>query len=291
MRPTTIEAPAVQPPRYGLLASARTTEETSAAMGAGITWVPRMCGVSGRDAIDCFGSTASRALDVERPPDANESIPFAVWTAIECSAPWSQGLDFLGEVREQLAATESYEVANELWTGDLASTDAENDTFYLASTASDTLTNGGVAPIAALACLEQGLAQCAKGRRGMIHLTPQLLVQLMALRAVTQAGGLYLSPLGNIVVPDAGYDGSGPDGSAAGATQWAYATGMVSVRLGVVQTYPESLLTDEGLTIAMDIGDNTERAWAQRTALYQVDDCCHLAAEVDLPVCLVGGAS
>jgi hypothetical protein len=194
-----------------------------------------------------------------------------------------------------LEATQSFQVADELWTGALrdaadAGEDLE-DNPALTDSSSDTVTGGPEDVVDALACLEQGLAQCSQGRRGMIHATPQVLVQWIAASAVRLEGGQYLSPMGNLVVADAGYPGDGPGGSAAGASQWAYATGIISVRLSTPQVIPGNLDSAQVMAQALNREDNTLDVYAQRLALLQWDECCHLAAEIDLPVCLVGGAS
>lgn len=125
----------------------------------------------------------------------------------------------------------------------------------------------------------------------MIHCTPQTLVRWVAASAVRLEGGQYLSPLGNIVVADAGYDGSGPGGVAAGASQWAYATGLISIRLSTPQVIPGDVETAQSIAQALNREDNTLDVYAQRLALVQWDECCHIAAELDLAVCAIGGAS
>lgn len=284
MQPVAVEGIAPQPPTYGLIAALSTNVRDDPSLMVGIRWSPEQCGESGRDTIDCLGSTAGRT-----PPDnpgIESSDPFVVWAAYECSPFGWESIDYVGRAQRQLAATQSFQIADELWGGGSIVNGG-----HLTDITSDRVTSTAATPVAALACLEQGLAQCGQGQRGLIHVTPQVLVHLVAAFAVQRIGGQFVSPLGNIVVADAGYDGSGPGGVPAGSSQYAYATDLIGVRLGTVQTVPANLDQPGVAEAFATTFDNTLTVWAQRPALYQWDRCCHLAAEIDLPVCAIGGAS
>lgn len=290
---TAVEATPAQPPRYGLLVAAQTTIGDAGRWQFGVSWEPEQCGTSGREAVDCLGNTAELTANVS--PGATSADPFMVYASDRCSPFGFQARDWVARATRQLEATQSFEVADELWSGalrDAAGVDDQiADNPALTDSTSDTVTSGPADPVDALACLEQGLAECSRGRRGMIHATPQALVQWVAARVVTLEGGQYLSPLGNIVVADAGYDGSGPGGSVAGASQWAYATGLISIRLSTPQIIPGDLESAQSLAQALNRDDNTLDVYAQRLALIQWDECCHIAAELDLATCAIGGAS
>lgn len=270
-----IPAQPAQPPRYGLLAAAPvvTDEEMRWAL-AGWNMVPEQCGVGGRVAIDCEGETV--ALVPDASPGTVEGGGFLVWAGDRCSTFGALGRDRAGLARRQLVATESYQIAEELWKGTFVNR-------ALTDSASDELTTAAVSPLDAIARLEHGLARCGKGRRGMIHVTPQLLVHVAGAQAGAQTGNLWLTPTGNIIVADAGYDGSGPGNVAAGATQWAYATSMVEVRLGPIEVLDE-------MAVVLDRTVNTAVVIAHRAATVSWDECCHLAAEVSVPVPAIGGA-
>lgn len=284
-----IPATPAQPPRYGLLAAAPVTPMAGVRWQAGVTWNPEQCGVSGRFAVDCDGGTDE--LVAERSGRIVNADPFGIFAADECSPFGFQSRDWNGRATRQLEATQSYQIANELWTGTLSTAEGL-DNQALTDSTSDTLTNAPALPVEAFACLEQGLAECSKGRRGMLHVTPQALVHLVTNYTVVREGGQFVSPLGNIVVADAGYDGSGPGGVPAGASQWMYATGIVSIVLEPAATLiPGSLDDAQNFARALNRADNTLTVRAEKLAMYLWDQCCHLAAEVDLAVCLVGGAS
>lgn len=282
-----IPAPVATPPRYGLIAVAPTQDTPDGRWTAGFAFTPEQCGQGGRAAINCGGSTD--VLDPDGNPTPVEGDAFVVWAGDACSTFGLDARDYQGRARRQLAAIESYELANELWTGSLrddtnAATPDTMTNVALVDTSSDTVTNGAVSPLDALGCLEQGLGSTIRGQRGMIHVTPQMLVQLVGSGAVQWQGGVWVTPMQNLVVADAGYDGSGPN-SPAGATTWAYATSMIYVRLGPVEVIPGEQAE------AVDRALNDIRYLAERPVAYVWDHCAHLAAEVDLPTCFPGGWS
>jgi hypothetical protein len=68
---------------------------------------------------------------------------------------------------------------------------------------------------------------------------------------------------------------------------WAYATSLVEVRLGPVQDFPS---TESDLRQVVDPSTNDYLFVAQQLAAVTFDPCCHAAAELDLPLCGIGGA-
>lgn len=279
----------VEPPRYGLLVAAQVTPLNGVRWQRGVAWEPEACASSGRVSIENCGSTAE--LTAERHADFLNADPFLVWSADECSIFGSRARDWSGRVTRQLEATQSFQIAEELWGGELSAADGLDNRALIDST-SDTVTDAPASVLDAFACLEHGLARCSNGRRGMIHVTPQVLVHLVTNSTVTREGTQYLSPLGNIVVADAGYDGSGPGGSPATTSQWAYATGLVQVTLEAqAELVPGTLEDAQSIWRGLDRSVNTLGIRAQKLAMFQWDECCHLAAEINLAPCLIGGAS
>ena len=151
------------------------------------------------------------------------------------------------------------------------------------------LTNGAAALVDGLACVEAGIAAYGEGSQGMVHMTAQALTHYVTNGTVVKDGTTYVTPNGNLVVPDAGYDGSGPDVNGApnpaSTSQWIYGTSMVSLRMGVVEILPGEFAE------AVDRSDNTVTFWAQQIVAAEWDHCVHVAAEINLPPCLTGGWS
>lgn len=286
-----IAAPPAQPPRFGLLASAAVDGSTGR-WQQGFAFQPEACGAGGRLAVVCEGNT--EAMDLPDRPGTVEGMPFLVYATDECSTFGFNARDWQGRARRQLAAIESYEVAAELWTGSLGLQDSNGDPIRsLADTSADTLTTAGTPadPVDALALVEQGIAACSRGRRGMVHMTPQLLTQLVRDNVLRLDGTTWITPNGHIVVPDAGYPGTGPNGEAASSTQWLYGTSMISVLLSAVELIPGTLDDARSMAQALDRAVNSAVVFAERLAAWVWDECCHVAAQVDLPMPLVGGAS
>lgn len=279
-----VVAPLAAPPRVGLLPSIAAVQEQER-WEAGFSFAPEGCGSSGVG--NPCGSAPKEIAANEAVVDAE---PYYVWAGDKC-APFELGRDWQGRARRQLLASESYQVASELWRGDLAQTevDAGGEPWpnrYLASEAADVVA-GEAEPtgiVDAVSCLEYALGRCAKGQRGMLHVTRQAAIRMASENLLRREGNLLLTTMDTIVVADAGYDGSGPYGAATADEQWLYATGMVLVRLGEVATVPEG-----GIAQAVDRSTNLVEYRAERLAA-ATWGCCHLAARIDIGLCAIGGA-
>ncbi len=280
-----IVAPLAEPPRAGsgalLPTLGRLVTEVQNDREVAFTTNPESCGASGVLAVDPCVVSASKTVP------SNESTltawSFEVWAGDKCS-PWELGRDWQGRARRQLAATLSYQVAHELWTGTIALAEGAPN-IPLASIESDVLTAGPTSATDALAVLEYALGSAGKGQRGVLHATRHALTYWSQLGLLRREGGLILTMLDTLVVADAGYDGSGPDGQPAiDGSQWAYATLLPIVRLG-----PEVLVPDGDLSEALDRATNTVEYRAERRAAVGFVGCVHLAAELDLGWADIGG--
>lgn len=267
-----VEAPQAKPPRYGVVAAYPSINDQSKWQN-GITLTPEACAPGASGGVSCAADLPDMHTGGGTNPDTVEAESFVVWAADQCSALASTGRDFEGRARRALAASESFELAAEIWDG----TTGASGRRFTDGTA-DTVTAAAVAADVALGLLEWSLGVCNRGRQGMIHVTPQVLVGMVKDSLLTNAGGLWLSPMGNIVVADAGYSGAAPNGAAASTSQYAYATSMIALRLGEVE-----LLGDQ-LVDTVDFRVNTRRVVAWRPAVFEWDECCLLAAEVNLAV-------
>lgn len=289
-----VQAPPARPPRYGLLVVAPPLEDPDTrSLVGGWAYQPEACGVSGITEAACAGNVPAMDPPIDQPATI-DGDPVWIWAGDECSTFGFNARDWEGRARRQLAATSSYRLAAELWDGAIA--DAEglaNRWLSGAGAWSDTVTAGPSAVATALANLEAGLAVNLAGQPGMIHVTPQVLAHLVAKARLVRDGALWVSPMGHAVVADAGYSGNGPDGVAAdSSSQWIYGTSMLQVRLGPVESIPENISEARNLAAAMDRQVNDVVVYAGRFAgIVWANHCGFVAAEVDIPTALTGGAS
>lgn len=224
-----IAPPMAMPPRVGLLPTiaaiqpdtgAGSAESGADRWGAGFAYNPENCGLVGT-ADPCNPG----AWEVPDNLDEVQGDPFEVWAGDKCS-PF-QPREYQARARRQLRAAASYQIARELWRGDLGAT-AGWANRPLADPASDVLTDGPTSIVDALACLEQAMGNCLHGGRGMIHVTRQQAIFMVSHQLVRREGQLLLTPLDTFVVADAGYDGTGPNGEApAEGSVWCYGTSIV----------------------------------------------------------------
>lgn len=250
----------------------------------GVAWEPEGCGTGGLyDASTC---PPDNQIEIPDGRGLIEAKPYVVWAGDKCS-PWDLARDWKGKALRQLLASQSYQIAQELWKGAQAQASGWDNRF-LASPDSDVLTDGPAPPLQALACLELGVARAGKGRRGMIHASADLVTTWQAGGALRREGGVILTVVDTVVVPDAGYDGSGPNGEpAVDGSVWAYGTDMVAVRLSPVRYVP----TDESISARnFDRSANTVLFRSERDAIATWDACVHVAVEVDLALCGIGGS-
>lgn len=275
-----IEAPPALPPRYGLLVAAKVVDDPG--ITNGVTFAPEICAGGETLAITNIGNTAALTASTKRA--FLDADPFVVSHSEKASAHAGTTYDYEGRARRALAASESKLIAAELWEGTIR-TAASLSNVALVDTTSDTLTTAAVSPTVALADVENGIAYYTNGSRGMVHMTPQLLSHLVAANVLVKEGSLWLTPMGNIVVADAGYTGNGPGAAADSSTQWIIGTSMLEVRLGTVD------VPGAWGRAWIDPSDNDVTVFAQRPALIVWDECAHVAAQVNIGIPAYAGAA
>lgn len=280
MAPQVVPAIPASPPRYSLLQAATTIEDAER-WQAGVEWAPESCAIGETVELACEGNAAIDFGVFGPARDwTPEALPFVVTAYDVCSTIGFQSRDYEGRARRMLESTQSFQVAREFWTGNVTGTDNR----YLDSSDAFAITGSPVAIVEAIGLAEQYLADVGGGRRGMIHLTNQAFVTAYSERVIEQQGALYVTPVGTIVVADAGY----PTGD--GETQSIFVTGMVGVRLSPIEVIPGTFAEAVNRAAAMvreAAGTGTKFAntlaiEAERLALVQWDSCVHGVVELDL---------
>jgi hypothetical protein len=219
------------------------------------------------------------AEQTEGPPSSGGEIHYHVPVAYrvldECSTMSGRFDD--DRVRRMAEAIASFVIARELWTGDLSKLDpydspagAAQVNGHLASAGANVLP-ATTDPWAAVATLEAATGEDTRGGRVFIHASPAV-VGLVADR-LERVGNELRTKTGAVVIGDAGYPGTGPDGTGDG---WMFATGPVAVRLGPVQTELAAAST-------VDRRTNSRHVWASRMFAATFDACAHNAIQVTGP--------
>lgn len=296
-----VASPPAEPPRSGLIASLSgryLVDDTGQQLGdtiapggpaenAEVRWEgavrynPEQVCYSGEVQDPC-GPDLSQ---IPANPGIVDAIPFLVWAGDRCSSFGWSARDFVGRATRALLASESKQIAKELWTGRQAQASGWPNP-YLASPEAQVLTATPVSPAQALDFLEQGLADNSTGMQGVIHCTRMMGSALSNLgNTVQTVNGLIVTYVGTLIIPDAGYDGSGPGGTpATNGSQWAYATLVPTVRRSPIEVIPGDLAS------AMIRGTNDIEWRANRLAVATFPPCALVAAQVNLAM-PVGGVS
>jgi hypothetical protein len=268
-----------------LLSSSIVVSENERWQG-GFSHEPESCGTPN---IGIYDPCESPTRTVDENSDGLQDVePFIVWAGESCTSIGSLHREWKPRAERKLIACESNQIESELWRGDLSIARGWGNK-RLASLDSDVLTDTATTPVRALSCLEQALAGCNCGGRGMIHAMPQIITLWSENGLVRREGNLLLTAMDTIVVPGSGYDGSGPPPSAdaaptpaADGSIWAYATGMVHIRLDTINVIPDSF------DAALNRSTNKITFIAERL-VSATWDCCHFAVELDVDLCGIGG--
>lgn len=325
--PAIVSAPQISPALHSLIATATKVDEPVVdRMGqeveewtAGFTFQPEACDQGGvwvpcvdvkdPDSLNPNGGSGSGSGEQLKStfdaPEIEEFTPYWVEGQFSCSTLGFQVADYAQRALSSLNNVTPKQVEHEFWTGDqMAQHPSANNQALVTevSTRAQILNSGSigalnaVSPTFGMALLQQGLANCATGSRGMVHATPYLVTLWAAGDLIIQDGTRLSTPTrGTHVVSGGGYPGTGPviagDEATPTSTQvWAFATGVVNYRLGRVRLYPNEQQIDADLAEAMRTAtpglahgwDNTITYRAERAAAAVWDPCCTLAVLIDL---------
>jgi hypothetical protein len=276
----TIAAPPLTPPRYSLLTCATVIDDAER-WQQGVQWAPESDHWGQAVELGCDGSAAVIGEGtILSNPDVDSAYPFVVSASDRCSTFGFKARDYEGRARRLLEADQSRQIAYEFWHQTIGAGNASvglNDiTMVITGTACSVVTAFGL--------MEGWAAERIKNRRAMIHCSPQVLSAAHAAYLLEQVGPLWVTPMGTVVVADAGYDGGATTHISPGATeQVAFVTPWVSVRLSPVEINPGT--GEEALRLATDRSTNTVTYTAQREALIQWDKVATTPAGIviDIP--------
>lgn len=188
----------------------------------------------------------------EKTPDTASAVaefePTGIHQAVECTT--------FSQDRAATLATEALDVTAEYQLGLELATAVETGNPSLADASSTTA--GDV--VTALAAIENSIAGALYGRLGYIHVSPGMLVELLAADLLTREGRTWRSPMGNTVVASPGYVTLGDN---------IHATAEVFASLSVPET-----------RVDVDRSINQSVAYAEQIGLAAFDPCFNIAVEV-----------
>lgn len=221
--------PATAPP-HSLVRAADTTRDNDPDWQKGLQYAPETPG--GYKAVASM-NCAPDAEDVDRLRGLVPYVDYAPWEVQfhdPCETTFGyREQDVTDRMRRLADATESYAIARELWTGELAlAAGLPNPSLMDGAT----VLGGGtpVSPKRGLGLLEKAAGDALMGQQAFIHCARDARPYLWELN---QVGNLLYTKVGNAIVCDAGYPGHAPRGETDSDTDdvvWFYATGPVVVR-------------------------------------------------------------
>lgn len=224
--PLLIPAPALTPPRFGLLSVADIVADPNAHWQNGVEYVaPPTPGVT----VEKILPTPAPGVlaPVTDPFLLVEGYPFRVLSTFKAKHPGLTAEEIHDRARQALAVGESNAVEAFLWAG------AESSFMDAADTATPAGTTA-VSILSGLGSLERWLWD-TYGGTGVLHVARELVPVLARLEQVEERNGRLVTPLGTVVAAGS-YPGTGPDGSApAAGSAWVAATGAVEARRSEVR--------------------------------------------------------
>jgi hypothetical protein len=251
-----VDAPALVANPINLVRSSRIPADTTSGRWVnGFAYVPEGVGLLG------VGDACSGEFEEMNHQDGFNSDwePYVLTVEYRCSTFGYTVGDYKARASRLLDAATPKLLEWEFWGGPLAQAAGLNNRY---------LAMFGGQPIAAdtieeaIGSVENALADCGYGGRGMIHLAPYVVPFLKSI--VRREGNLLLTDRDTIVVPGSGYARYG-GGSTPNATMDIYGTGITDVRLGDI------VVEDD---VAIDRATNTVVIKAQRYACVSWDELC-----------------
>lgn len=236
-----VSPPPASVPLHSLIRSATTNLDGEEGWERGLAYLPEAVG-----GYLALPGCSSALLDHELAlPPVVQYVPWELQVEEPCHTTFAYDE---AAVTARLArvtdAIESYAIARELMTGELAKADdaAGGDmgvNLYLAK--NPTVLGGGaaVSPARAIGLLEEAVGDALHGQQATIHV-PRVARPYLWSTGTQQQGYLFLTSIGSLLISDAGYANTPPDGEQpAAGVGWIYATGPTVVRRSTLTMYAQ----------------------------------------------------
>jgi hypothetical protein len=222
-----VDPPPLTAPPHSLLRAADTTRDADPDWEKGLQYVPEAPGGYVARASWCSDAAAA---DVEHLTTVPDTVDYEPWEA-EFRDPCELTVGYRAEevtarLRRVADASESFVIARELWTGEVARAFGLPNA-YLAN-GPTVVSAGPVSPKRGIGLLEAAVGEALMGQQATFHVSRAARPYFYEL---VKVGNLLYTNLDNLIVADAGYPGTPPDGEAAAdGVAWIYATGQVVIR-------------------------------------------------------------
>lgn len=232
-----ISLPQIGAPRYSLIGVAGVITETLDRWISGAQWRPEPLRTEGSGDLGTWKvDAANTAMSGASVSPAATGAAFGVWAGEVSSSFDGRWDDLVSRVSRKLVAYESREVASQLWSDALGVNPSLKLTGAGASLAG---ASGGQTIARSIGIADNAIADT--WGRGMVHMRPETLAGAVSATVLTKEGNVWMTPLGNIVVADAGYSGLSPAGSGSVGDDFICVTPSVEVHRSNVTTLPTEL--------------------------------------------------
>lgn len=227
------KVPQIGPPRQSLFAIATVDNENDDRFIGGLQWDPEPLRTEGGGDLGTWKVDASNtAVSGHAVTPYATGNAFGIWASEVKTGITVDFEDMKARVTRKLLAYESRAAEAQLWSDSLG----VNPSLKLAnSTAQDAGAGAGQSITRSIGIADRTIAD--QWGRGMLHMRPETLAGAVNAQVLTKEGNVWLTPLGNIVIPGAGYSGLSPAGSGSVGDDYIFMTPPVEVhRSGVVIT-------------------------------------------------------
>ena len=252
-----VSPPPAVVPLHSLVRSANTGLDGEEGWERGLAYLPEAVG--GYAALPgCSAASINQEIDL---PPVVEYVPWELQVEEPCHTTFAYDEAAVTARLERVTnAIESYAIARELMTGELARADdtAGGDmgvNVYLAKDP-EVVAAAPVSPARAIGLLEEAAGDALHGQQATIHV-PRVARPYLWSTGTQQQGYLFLTSIGSLLISDAGYVNTAPGGAApADGVGWIYATGPTVVRRSPLTMYA----TEPGQTVDPRTNSITRRA-------------------------------
>lgn len=251
-----VEAPAIQPYRYGLASVVQTASTSDQHWQNGVEYEPISSYLPGIWPGACYeGATGD--LDLSDGVDTVKGLPFSAYAGVQCKIVGYTEEYILSRARAILTLGWQHAAEEALWSG------AQGNAPAL--TSAGTVVGSGVSMVAGVAALEDYLGTNYLGV-GIIHAPRKAAPYLTKDYQIYERGVNQLqTALGTMFAFGGGYPNTGPGNIAPTANIiWMYATGLITVRRS-------EAFINGGLGQALNRSTNVETVFAEQPTVLTVD--------------------